>query len=61
MGKAKAVVVKAAAVRAGDIWQGRSNAERKAWLKRAECATHWDTTTFADLPEDVQVALEGAR
>jgi hypothetical protein len=61
MGKAKAVVVKAAKVTAGDVWGGRSNAERKAWLKQAGCATHWDTTTFGDLPEDVQVALEGAK
>jgi len=48
-------------VAAGDIWAGKSSDERLAWLKKAECEPRWYTTTFDDLPEDVQGALEDAK
>jgi hypothetical protein len=48
-------------VTVSDVWQSKSNAERKAWLKKAGCATDLDTTTFESLSADVQVALEAAK
>jgi len=52
----------AVAVRVADIWQGKSSEERKAWLKKAaQDVERWYTTTFEDLPKDVQLALEGAK
>lgn len=54
-------VVRAKRVTVADVWQSKSNAERKAWLKKAARATDLDTTTFESLPEDVQVALEAAK
>ena len=56
-----AKVKPARGVTVSDVWQSKSNAERKAWLNRAGCAAHWDTTTFEDLPEDVQTALAAAK
>jgi len=51
------VVRPAVQVGVSDVWQGKSNAERKAWLQSAGCSTHWDTTTFEALPKEVQAAL----
>lgn len=44
-------------IAAGDVWAGKSNAERKAWLKKAGCPVDLDTTTFESLSDDVQLAL----
>jgi hypothetical protein len=54
-------VKSAADVMAADVWVGKSNAERKQWLKQARCPDHLDTVTFEDLPLDVQEALELAK
>ena len=49
-------------VEVGDIWSGKSSEERKAWLKKAgQDVERWYTTTFEDLPEEVQTALESAK
>ncbi len=48
-------------VEVGDIWASKSTAERKAWLKKAQQPETWDTTTFEDLPDEVQAALEAAK